>query len=747
MDMRIVYRDPNDLKPDPRNSRTHSPEQIEQLRASYRQFGWTNPVLLKGDDETVGAGNARREMAILEKIDAIPTITLDGLSEDEWRAYAIADNRLPENAGWDEEMLRAELEHLRSIEFDLPTLGFDDEDQIAEILGISTEGPGRAKKVGNLADEFLIPPFSVLNAREGIWQERKRGWIALGIESELGRGENLLRMSDTMLEPDPEKRKALKGKARTFGQDLMRGEHVVGEKKSDTRATKTQDWVQKKIEEGEISGGLAANHSGTSIFDPVLCELSYRWFCPPGGQILDPFAGGSVRGIVAAALGRKYTGVDLRPEQCEANRAQWPIVAERLGEKGPADEVPELRVDDIDGLRVVRDDRVLGGTKRRVLDLFLTQSESDEFVYATPAYGFAQIALAYAARAAGKKATIFVAGRKRMHPRTRLAVDAGANVIEIEKGGYLKNIQKKAEDYAKAEGAYLMPFGLDSEEIIESLADLARSIDDPPSEVWSVAGSGTLIRALQRAWPDAKFHAVQIGRKPEVGDAQLWKAPEKFEADAKEPPPFPSCSNYDAKAWRFVREHASPGALFWNVGADPQPQMGGPDPEWIAGDSRTDQPDIAADFVFSCPPYGDLEIYSDDPHDLSLMEDDEFLAAYREIIAASVERLRNDRFAAFVVGDYRDKRGMYRDFVSRTIAAFRDAGMELYNEAILVTAAGSLAMRAGKQFRATRKFGKAHQNVLVFVKGDPRKATEACGPVDIEGALELFEAGDDQETD
>lgn len=86
-----------------------------------------------------------------------------------------------------------------------------------------------------LAQTFSYPPFSVLNAREGWWQERKRQWLALGIKSEVGRGENLLGMSDTMLEPDPEKRAAMqaareagKGKARTFGQDPMRGEHTVG---------------------------------------------------------------------------------------------------------------------------------------------------------------------------------------------------------------------------------------------------------------------------------------------------------------------------------------------------------------------------------------------------------------------------------------------------------------------------------------------------------------------------------------
>ncbi len=269
--------------------------------------------------------------------------------------------------------------------------------------------------------------------------------------------------------------------ARTSGQDLMRGEHVVGGK---GLPHNTQDWVQRKIAEGELDGGLAASHSGTSIFDPVLCELAYRWFCPPGGLVLDPFAGGSVRGIVAAKLGRRYLGIDLRPEQVEANRAQ---------------------------------------------------------------------------------------------------------AAEICKGGLA--------------------------------------------------------------------------------------------------------------------------------------------PEWIVGDSAQVLPGVKAeaDMVFTCPPYGDLEVYSDDPADLSAMDHAAFCRAYRAIIAAAVARLKADRFAVCVVGDFRDSKGFYRGFVGETVAAFEAAGARLYNEAILVTAVGSLPIRAGKQFSATRKLGKTHQNLLCFVKGDPRRATEACG--------------------
>ncbi|MGB3312861.1 MAG: DNA methyltransferase, partial [Albidovulum sp.] len=76
--------------------------------------------------------------------------------------------------------------------------------------------------------------------------------------------------------------------------------------------------------------------SGTSIFDPVLCEIAYRWFCPQGGTVLDPFAGGSVRGIVASQLGRAYVGIELRAEQVAANQAQAALGAGPALPGGPA---------------------------------------------------------------------------------------------------------------------------------------------------------------------------------------------------------------------------------------------------------------------------------------------------------------------------------------------------------------------------------------------------------------------------
>lgn len=147
-------------------------------------------------------------------------------------------------------------------------------------------------------------------------------------------------------------------------------------------------------------------------------------------------------------------------------------------------------------------------------------------------------------------------------------------------------------------------------------------------------------------------------------------------------------------------------------------------PAWFCDDSRNADkylPDGTADLVFSCPPYHNLEKYSDHPLDLSNMSYSDFLAAYREIIGTACRKLKENRFAVFVVADIRDGRGAFRDFIGDTKAAFMDSGLMLYNEVILLNQYGTAPMRARTYFEPARKLVKVHQNVLIFYKGDPKK--------------------------
>jgi DNA modification methylase len=325
----------------------------------------------------------------------------------------------------------------------------------------------------SLQERFIIPPFSIFDTRQGYWQERKKQWHALGINSQETRENvNLIAKSG-----QPPAVYALRNDMREKLQREPEWDEIIA-------------YAREK--------GMHL-YEGASIFDPVLAEIAYTWFNVPGGSILDPFAGGSVRGIVAGYLGYNYTGIDLRPDQVEANEKQW-----------------------------------------RAMNLKLASASA-------------------------------------------------------------------------------------------------------------------------------------IG--------------------------------------------------------------------WVSGDSNEVLNHMKEEFdlLFSCPPYHDLEQYSDDLADLSNMDYPAFLTVYRSIVIKSVARLKDNRFACFVVGDIRDKAGRYRNFVSATIEAFREAGMCLYNEIILVNVAGSMPMRIGRQFEGGRKVGKVHQNVLVFYKGDPKKISQVYPRIELTAELTMAE--------
>jgi len=184
--MQVEQRKIEALIPYVNNSRTHSDEQVAQIAASVREFGWTNPILVDGQNGII-AGHGRLAAARKLGLAEVPVIVLDHLSEAQKKALVIADNKLASNAGWDDEMLRLELGDLQEMGFDATIAGFST-DELEKLLSQDDNDQPVKPGNGNLADRFLISPFSVLNAREGWWQDRKRSWLALGIKSEEGRG-------------------------------------------------------------------------------------------------------------------------------------------------------------------------------------------------------------------------------------------------------------------------------------------------------------------------------------------------------------------------------------------------------------------------------------------------------------------------------------------------------------------------------------------------------------------------------
>lgn len=135
--MEIVYKKIDDLIPYINNSRTHSEEQINQIVASINEFGFTNPLLIDEKDNII-AGHGRLLASKKLKIDEVPCIVLSGLTEAQKKAYIIADNKMALNAGWDDELLKIELENLKELDFDLELTGFNI-DELDDIFQVEEE--------------------------------------------------------------------------------------------------------------------------------------------------------------------------------------------------------------------------------------------------------------------------------------------------------------------------------------------------------------------------------------------------------------------------------------------------------------------------------------------------------------------------------------------------------------------------------------------------------------------------------
>jgi DNA modification methylase len=162
-DLAVIYKPPMVLTPYPRNARTHSKRQIRQIADSIKAFGFTNPILTDGNGMII-AGHGRVEAAKLLRLKEVPTIRLENLTEDQIRAYILADNRLAELAGWDNSILAIELQHLISLnDFDVTVTGFD----VPEIDMILGEAGTESDK----GDLFDVDETAVAVSEPGdLWQ-------------------------------------------------------------------------------------------------------------------------------------------------------------------------------------------------------------------------------------------------------------------------------------------------------------------------------------------------------------------------------------------------------------------------------------------------------------------------------------------------------------------------------------------------------------------------------------------------
>lgn len=180
------------IKPFDQNPREHPEDQVKKIARSMEEFGFTVPILVDPEGEII-AGHGRLMAAQRLGLDGAPVRIAAGLTEPQKRAYRIADNQLTFEGGWSDTALTGELKALEAEGFDLTLTGFDTVSVDGYLRGFGEGGEGGEDPGGagsaSLMDRFGVAPFSVLNAREGWWQDRKRAWISLGIRSEIGRGQ------------------------------------------------------------------------------------------------------------------------------------------------------------------------------------------------------------------------------------------------------------------------------------------------------------------------------------------------------------------------------------------------------------------------------------------------------------------------------------------------------------------------------------------------------------------------------
>lgn len=251
--LKIEYIPKDELKTYANNAKLHTAEQVEQIKRSIEQFGFNDPIAVWKDNEII-EGHGRLLAAMELDIEDVPVIRLDNLTDEQRRAYMLAHNKVNMNTDFDLDLLEIELDNIT--EFDMSEFGFDLDDDVFD----SYDKPEIKR---SLTDKFIVPPFSVLDTKQGYWQDRKRLWLEkTGNLSESRDGE--------------------------FG----------------------------RVTESPLFTSI---NGGTSNFDPVLAEVMYKWFNVDGGHILDPFGGEQTKGVVAGECGYKYTAVEFRQEQVDIN--------------------------------------------------------------------------------------------------------------------------------------------------------------------------------------------------------------------------------------------------------------------------------------------------------------------------------------------------------------------------------------------------------------------------------------------
>ena len=232
---------------------------------------------------------------------------------------------------------------------------------------------------------------------------------------------------------------------------------------------------------------------------------------------------------------------------------------------------PPPVVEEYNGFHVVRDDKLGYGSKGRFID-YLVKTEGDEWVFGgANKVGWGPISLTHVCNKYGKKATFFMAKRSVPTWHQQQVLDMGGTIHWVD-NGMLTVTKARARKYYERDtvSRRVLPLGLEHPTVLASIVKVARNLPVKPTEIWTVASSGTLNRGLQLAFPDVPAYAVEVGHKMsdyEKGRAITMRSSYAYDQKVEESrmPPYPSEPYYDAKLWDFVVSNGKKGALIWNV--------------------------------------------------------------------------------------------------------------------------------------------------------------------------------------
>ena len=231
---------------------------------------------------------------------------------------------------------------------------------------------------------------------------------------------------------------------------------------------------------------------------------------------------------------------------------------------------PDPVVIEHEGVRVVRDDLIVG-TKTRSGDLIASKINNDTMVYSQPRVGLAGVSLLDVAKHHNKKVVLFMPASKRISLHQACCIERGAIPI-FERIAAMPILNIKAKEWADKHNAFFIPLGLKHELATAAIVHTASKISEP-EEVYVAISTGVLSRALQIAWPNAKFTCVAVARNlkaGELGRASVISEPLEFMQEEPIQPPFPTVRTYDAKVWKYIPKNTGRNILMWNVGAEPQ---------------------------------------------------------------------------------------------------------------------------------------------------------------------------------